>query len=197
MPSTKFLILSLFLITIASIQDALGAHEDHHRTGSEIRRLGRHPSRGGADRFLKGGEQANSYQVFIGIPSASQVTPMTTSPVRHRHPDTFYAKTPQPVLYALVLRISIPSPAQARRAAIRETWGKTARESFGSEVKMLFYVHEDSGTRGAHEESEARFGDVVYTRDGPDELDRLAAGQEGVTQRVSMPSLHVEPCLHR
>ena len=71
------------------------------------------------------------------------------------------------------------------------------RESYGSEVKLLFYVHEDSGTEGVYEESEARSGDVVYTRDGDDELDRLAEGQEGVTQRVSMPSLHVEPCLHR
>ena len=79
MPSTKALILSLFLITMASIQDALGAHGDHHHTGSEIRRLGRHPSRGAAGQFLKSGEQAISYQVFIGIPSASQVTPMTIS----------------------------------------------------------------------------------------------------------------------
>ena len=93
MPSTKALILGLFLITIASIQDALGAHGNHHLTGSEIRRLGRHTSRGAAGQSLKGGEQANSFLVFIGIPSASQVTPMTIPLFRHRHPlgSTFYA----------------------------------------------------------------------------------------------------------
>ena len=80
---------------------------------------------------------------------------------------------------------------QDRRTAIRESWGKLVRESYSSEVIMRFFVHEDCSTRGPCEETEARYGDIVYTRDGVDELGPLAEGQEGVTQRVCMPLLHI------
>ena len=58
---------------------------------------------------------------------------------------------------------------------------------------MRFYVHEDCTTQGACEETEAHFGDIVYTHDGDDELGGLAEGQEGVTQRVghSCIAIHV------
>ena len=61
------------------------------------------------------------------------------------------------------------------------------RESYSSEVIMRFFVHEDCGTRGPCDDAEAGFGDIIYTRDGDDELGPLAEGQEGVTQRVCLP----------
>ena len=82
-------------------------------------------------------------------------------------------------------------PAQESRAAIRESWGKLIRESYSSQVVMRFFVHEDCGTGGPCEEAEAGSGDVVYTHDGDDELGPLAEGQEGVTQRVCIPLLHI------
>ena len=58
---------------------------------------------------------------------------------------------------------------------------------------MRFFVHEDCSTAGPCDETEARFGDIIYTRDGDDEMDPLAEGQEGVTQRVRMPLVHIPP----
>ena len=72
-------LLSILLITAASIEGALSAHGDHHPTGSEIRRLRKHSGRSAAGKFLKGVEQKASHHVFIGIPSASQVTPIPPS----------------------------------------------------------------------------------------------------------------------
>ncbi|CAK0786752.1 hypothetical protein CVIRNUC_009966 [Coccomyxa viridis] len=65
-------LVSILLITIASIQIAFCAHGGHHAIGSEIRRLRKHSSRSAVGKFLKGVEQTPSYHVFIGIPSASQ-----------------------------------------------------------------------------------------------------------------------------
>ena len=81
--------------------------------------------------------------------------------------------------------------AQDRRAAIRESWGRVVRESYSSEVVMRFYVHKDCSTRGACEATEAHSDDIVYTHDGDDELGGLAEGQEGVTQRVSLPWIDI------
>lgn len=55
---------------------------------------------------------------------------------------------------------------------------------------MRFYVHEQCSTKGPCQGTEAHFGDVIYTRDGDDDLGPLAEGQEGVTQRVCMPTSH-------
>ena len=179
--------LSILLITIASIQGALSAHGGHHPTGSEIRRLRKHSSRSAIGKFLKGVEQEKSYHVFIGIPSASQVTAIINFVRRYRHPEIFRAKIVQLPLSGMPFLILLFIPAQERRAAIRESWGKLISDSSGgysSEVIMRFFVHEDCGTRGLCEEAEAGFGDVVYTRDGDDQLEYLAEGQEGVTQRV-------------
>ena len=72
--------------------------------------------------------------------------------------------------------------AQEKRNTVRETWGKHLKESYSSEVIVRFFVHCSTG--GPCHESEAHFGDIIYTHDGDDKLDPLAEEQEGVTQRV-------------
>ena len=84
-------------------------------------------------------------------------------------------------------------PAQERRIAIRDTWGKLLKESYNSEVVVRFFVHCSTGV--ACHETEAHLGDIVYTRDGDDELVPLAEGQEGITQRVCMPTSHLTHAL--
>lgn len=76
--------------------------------------------------------------------------------------------------------------AQEKRNTIRETWGKQLKESYSSEVVVRFFVHCSTGE--PCQETEAHFGDIIYTHDGDDELGPLQEGQEGVTQRVCMPT---------
>ena len=89
----------VLLITIMGIQSALSAHGNRHPTGSEIRRLRQHSSRSIAGKHLKGVELKTSDHVVIGIPSASQVTPMITIAYRHRHSEAFPATRLLSLLY--------------------------------------------------------------------------------------------------
>ena len=84
-------------------------------------------------------------------------------------------------------------PAQERRYTIRESWGKLSKEIYSSEVVVRFFVHCSNGV--ACHETEAHLSDIIYTRDGDDELGTLAEGQEGVTQRVCMPTSHLSHAL--
>ena len=91
------------------------------------------------------------------------------------------------------LFIGVPSVSAERRAAIRASWGRLAAGEHG--VALRFFTHRDEGAHPDEPEAESSknpaqtplCGDVVFMGDELLSGESLLPGQNGVTQKVTLP----------
>ena len=154
-----------------------------------LRHLGRHvPGRAsppaGPAPILESKEAKTHCEVFIAIPSNSQVIirfmiVIVIMSVLDAGPPPMVI-----LVYDAELGLTSSNHLQERRAAIRDSWGKGWKAD--REVKFLFYLHEDDGSESEvshiHEE-QREHNDLVIIRN-EDIGVALSTGQAGVTQRV-------------